>query len=174
MQAIDRAGTYLIRCKANGKVYVGSSRVSVGARKARHFQLLRRGLHFARGLQQDFNTHGADQFEFEVVSLIDDGTNLTAERELIALHDATDPERGYNTIIVPIEGQGRPRIPEEEKRVVRSFSIYEHHDEKVNRIMAESGLSRSAVFQKIIDDGYSKLVTGGERTRPLEGGSVAD
>jgi len=144
--------------------------VSVVNRQISHFQLLHRGTHGCKRLQDDFNAHGAAAFEFEVVQLISDGTNFAAEKRLIELHDATNPEKGYNTMKVPIETPGRPKVPDDEKSMVFSFSIYQHHDEKVSRIMKQNGLSRSAAFQKIIEDGYKKL----EEEGLLESGPVAD
>jgi group I intron endonuclease len=166
----DGAGTYLIRCVANGKVYVGSSGVSVMSRKQHHFQLLRRGSHRCTQMQEDFNAYGSEAFQFEVVQLLSDGTNFEAERRLIELHDATNAQKGYNTVKVPIETPGRPRIADEDKSAVYSFSIYEEHDQKVNRIMRETGMNRSAVFRMIIEDGYKEMVAKGI----IEGGSAAD
>jgi hypothetical protein len=99
----DGAGTYLIRCVANGKVYVGSSSVSVVNRRINHFQLLRRGDHTARGMQDDFNTFGPNEFEFHPVLIASGQDVVEAEKALIAQYDATNPDRGYNTVKSPLK-----------------------------------------------------------------------
>ena len=59
-------GVYRIRNKVNGKTIVGTS-VNLPAILNRHRAGLRMGGHEIRELQKDWNEHGADAFEFEIL-----------------------------------------------------------------------------------------------------------
>ena len=111
-EMIDGPGAYVIRCVANGKVYVGSSSKSVLARKSQHFSKLRCGSHYSKAMQNDFTRHGEESFEFYVVQFVEDGTHIQLEQELIDKHDATNREKGYNSCpkagVGGMPGNGRP------------------------------------------------------------------
>ena len=61
-----KSGVYVIRNRVTGKVYVGSS-VDMPQRKRTHFGQLRRGGHRSVKLQNSWDKHGADAFEFCVL-----------------------------------------------------------------------------------------------------------
>lgn len=67
---IDRdspaGGVYAIRCRANGRVYIGSTWF-FNARWASHLSTLRHGVHKNRWLQRDWRCFGGDAFSFEVL-----------------------------------------------------------------------------------------------------------
>lgn len=109
MESIDGAGAHLICCKATGRVYVGSSSVSVMTRKNHHWWLLKSGRHKSSRMQQDFDSYGESEFEFNVVAWINDGSSVHAEQALIEKYDATNPEKGYNVAKVAFKGAGRPK-----------------------------------------------------------------
>lgn len=93
-------GVYSITCTANGWVYIGSS-ASVRQRWTTHKSWLRNGTHNVRGLQADWNEHGAEAFSFDLVSIVqDDAARLVREREHIAQAMATgkcyNPSPGGN------------------------------------------------------------------------------
>ncbi len=60
------SGIYSIVCKANGKGYVGSSQ-NIQARWKKHLYFLRKGNHVNPHLQNSFNSHGEDSFEFKLI-----------------------------------------------------------------------------------------------------------
>lgn len=60
-------GVYLIRCAANGRIYVGGSR-NVEQRRRDHLSSLRRGVHGNPHLQRAWDKYGPDAFSFEVVA----------------------------------------------------------------------------------------------------------
>ena len=56
---------YIIRCKANNKVYIGQAQNK--KRTSHHFSSLRNNKHFNSLLQDDFNKYGEDSFSVEYV-----------------------------------------------------------------------------------------------------------
>lgn len=91
------AGVYIIRNKANGKVYVGSA-THVEKRLKRHRSDLLRGKHPNQYLQRAFNKEGSEQFCFEVLMLCDVSERLQLEQSYIDSFRSTLEEFGYNLI----------------------------------------------------------------------------
>jgi group I intron endonuclease len=151
MQTADGPGTYVIRCLANGKVYVGSSSVSVGKRQYSHFCSLRRGSHYSRMLQEDFQKFGEGSFVFEFVESMSSEMTIDAEKRLIETLDATNPEIGYNINKAPHANAGRPKQAAKLKALVMTVSIKPEHKRKIERIMKAHNLDRSKAVQWLID-----------------------
>ncbi len=70
-QSQPQMGIYQIRCKSNGKIYIAASRNLEGERNSRLFQLRMGRIVFNRQLQQDLKLHGAADFEFSVLAVLD-------------------------------------------------------------------------------------------------------
>ena len=68
-------GIYKIINKHNDNFYIGSA-VNLKRRKARHFSELRHNKHDNKHLQNAWNLYGESNFEFTVVELVEDKTNL--------------------------------------------------------------------------------------------------
>ena len=64
------AGVYRVRCVANNKSLVGTS-IDLPAMLNRQQSQLRMGGHPNKALQQDWNEHGAEAFEFEVLDTLE-------------------------------------------------------------------------------------------------------
>jgi group I intron endonuclease len=64
-----QAGVYMIRCTANGKVYVGSTYDCV-RRESQHRSNLNKGKHYSRHLQNAWNKYGADAFVWSVLEYV--------------------------------------------------------------------------------------------------------
>jgi group I intron endonuclease len=92
-----KAGIYMIRCLANGKVYIGQTS-HISERWRRHRTELRDGIHGSRHLQAAWNKYGPEQFEFVVLELMElDKTTLTErEQHYIAQYHSNDKRRGFN------------------------------------------------------------------------------
>ena len=118
---IDGAGAYVIKCTRNGKVYVGSSSVSVLTRRDQHFAKLRAGKHYSFSLQYDFERFGESCFLFEVVALCENSAE--AEQLLIKRLDATNPDRGYNSREIAYARSGRPKKDVDEVLVVLNVRV---------------------------------------------------
>ena len=92
-----RSGIYQIRCLANGKHYIGSTK-SFKKRWETHLRALLGGLHHSRYLQRAWDKHGADGFAFEILELVPDWRNLVRiEQDYPDRIRPWDMKIGYNT-----------------------------------------------------------------------------
>ena len=64
-----QAGVYMIRCTANGKVYVGSTYDCV-CRESQHRRDLNLGKHHSRHLQRAWRKYGPTVFEWSVLEYV--------------------------------------------------------------------------------------------------------
>lgn len=95
-EILSGAGIYLIRCRANGKVYVGST-MDLSRRKRTHFSAMRRGKHQNPHLQSAVDKYGLSEVSFEVVERVDDvSTLLEREQCWIDVLHATNNRKGFN------------------------------------------------------------------------------
>jgi len=86
-------GVYQIKNKINGKIYIGSS-VDVETRLKAHLSDLRGNRGF-KNMQKDFNKYGENNFEFNILEIIDDESKLReAEDYYIKKYDSI--KNGYN------------------------------------------------------------------------------
>jgi len=91
----DTSGVYQIRCKPNGKIYVGSA-VNLRARWDTHRRDLRRGLHHNPYLQNAWDRYRESAFEFLVLEYVDVACLLHAEQVWIDRTGCINRPFGYN------------------------------------------------------------------------------
>lgn len=110
-------GIYQIRNKANGKIFVESSRNLEGSRMSRMFQLRMGKAVFSRELQQDLSEAGAENFEFSVLAVLaapPRGEDIAQALAALELHwlEKLQPfgERGYNSLKKYQREQGRVNL----------------------------------------------------------------
>ncbi len=89
------SGVYQIRCNPTGKIYVGSA-VDLRARWDNHRGRLRRGAHHNSHLQKAWDEFGEQDFEFNVLELVDEDILLWAEQQWIDKTGCTDENIGFN------------------------------------------------------------------------------
>lgn len=94
-QPTRASGIYQIRCKANGKIYIGSA-VHIPARWHQHRHTLRQGKHRNRHLQGSWNKYGEDAFEFTVLAYVEPADLLRTEQEWIDKTRCADQKVGFN------------------------------------------------------------------------------
>lgn len=97
------ASVYAVRCKATGRVYIGSSIDVMGRIKA-HFTDLRAGRKAGTSpdWQRDYDTYGEDAFDFYLMETgVDVNLRRLREAYWIAEYNATDPRFGYNRDKMP-------------------------------------------------------------------------
>ena len=75
-------GIFAIRRKATGEAWVDASPNLGAARNGTWFQL-RGGLHMDKKLQAEWNAHGEDAFEFEVLETLDDDVPALNVRDVL-------------------------------------------------------------------------------------------
>lgn len=103
---------YVIENKNSGKFYIGRTN-NPAARKRGHFSELRRGVHGNPRLQNSFNKHGEQAFEFRVVDSAADNEIQAKEAEWFAAFDCNKTYL-YNCHFETIGGAGMvgPHKPE--------------------------------------------------------------
>lgn len=117
---MKQSGIYMITCSANNKIYIGSA-VNLKIRWKRHRNELINNKHVNVILQNAFNKYGLESFSFEIIEIVDDGTNLF-EREQHYL-DTLKPfgKYGFNIKIIASGGGNFEHHPNK-KEIYRKIS----------------------------------------------------
>lgn len=90
-------GIYCLINTITGKMYIGST-ISLVRRKRSHFKDLEKGNHYNIILQNSYDKHGIDVFQFNILEVIGNEADLIPrERFWIEYHDTIN--NGYNLII---------------------------------------------------------------------------
>jgi hypothetical protein len=91
LETSSQTGIYAIKNIVDDRVYIGSTSDSFKRRWYNHKYTLGKNTHGNRHLQNSWNKHGEDAFEFSVIEGVDDG-KLLSEREQywIDYYTATD------------------------------------------------------------------------------------
>ena len=150
-------GIYKISCLATGKFYIGSS-VNLKRRKFWHFCQLRNNKHANLHLQNAFNKHGSDNFNFNVIEFfandITQNEIYKIEQNYIDKLDVCNPKVGYN--LCKTVGQPGERI---------GFK----HSKETLKLFSEQrkGKKKSENFKQILSEMY-KGKSMKERTGDLE------
>ena len=92
---VSGSGVYQIRCKVNGKIYVGSA-VSISARWNIHRRDLRKGAHQNPHFQHAWKLYGETNFEFSIVECVGPANLLAAEQRWIDQTRCADRLVGFN------------------------------------------------------------------------------
>lgn len=124
---------YTITNTVNGKVYVGSS-VDMKARINRHFNHLRKGIHYNGKLQRAFSKHGEQAFVVGVVDECFVSERGAVESEWIERFDSA--RRGYNICPIGMSVLGAKQSPEHVARRMASKKGYKHSDETRAKLSA--------------------------------------
>jgi hypothetical protein len=75
-------GTFAIRCRPTGQVWVGAARNLYAARNGSWFALRAGGYH-QKSLQAEWNVHGEAAFEFSVLEKLDEDVSAMAVVDLL-------------------------------------------------------------------------------------------
>jgi len=88
---------YLIQCKSNSKIYIGSSR-RVKIRQRDHFRHLRNNKHNNPHLQNAFNKFGIEDFEFAILESCLESERNVLEQKWIDKLQSADNTKGFNIV----------------------------------------------------------------------------
>ena len=102
------SGIYKITCKANGKVYIGSSK-NINVRFQIHRHRLRRNLHVNPLLQNVWNKHGEDSFLFEVIESCEEKDLLKREQYWMDFYDSYNVRKKGLNVITEAERHSLPQ-----------------------------------------------------------------
>lgn len=156
-------GVYLIRNKANGKVYVGSS-VRIEERWEDHIRELNGNRHNNRYLLHAWQKYGQENFSFEIIETTDDESSLVdLEQKWIDYFRSYERDKGYNLSPHAYNILGYRFTEEQRKRVSEALKgkrKSEEHRKKlwINRKVTEeqrrfmSQLGKSWKGKKIVGE----------------------
>ena len=123
------SGIYQIRNKINGKRYIGQS-VDLDKREQGHFNMLKSGTHRNSHLQNSYNKHGKEAFEFKVILYAEPNKLTRYEQELVDKHK---PEELYNICLECVDSALGVRRSEETRRKLSVAHTGNHHSEEARR-----------------------------------------
>jgi len=141
---------YLIRNLVNNKCYVGQTREKYeGQRKRQHFYCLRTCTHQNPYLQSAFNKYGPENFQFEVIEVVESLERLNQlEKMWIDFYKSLD--RSYN-----LRGGGDKNLVSEETK--RRMKIAQNTPELLSlRSKTHKGLEKSKEHKRKISEGNTK------------------
>lgn len=124
-------GVYMIKCFANGMIYIGSS-TDVYRRWRSHRSKLSLGYHENPHLQKDYSTYGADSFIFCLVTNTDKSNLHRAEQFVL---DNIEASQLYNVHPQADSAAGRKLTPEQREQVSQRNKgriITEEHRRKLS------------------------------------------
>lgn len=113
------SGIYCIRNIASHKCYVGSA-VNIKRRWQEHRAYLKGGYHHSRHLQRAWDLHGAENFSFEVVEIVENNSDLVErEQHWIDLLQAFG-KQGYNVSPMARSSLGSKRSDATRRKISES------------------------------------------------------
>lgn len=136
---MNYAGIYLIRCKENGRIYIGSSK-NVYYRLTDHKRFLRNGLHHCRKMQDDYNLYGADTFEYQIIEFCSEQERLKREKYYMEdVYCSLNTPNGYNQAEINLN-----------KDYIRHYSkIVTHDDVYAIKMLSIVGLSKNLIAKML-------------------------
>jgi len=108
------SGVYRIKCKENGKCYIGSSK-RLHSRKLEHFNFLRSQKHHSKILQNAFNKYGEEQFVFDVIEYCE------KDLEVREQHYINTENSDYNVLKFAGRGLGYKHSLEDRQKIIEGM-----------------------------------------------------
>lgn len=169
-------GVYLIRNKRNGKLYVGSSALSLRRRQRDHWSYLSANRHHNRYLQRAWNEHGADAFEFVILEYCLRDDCLAVEQFWIDEFHSAEAAFGYN--LNPkaesrLESKATPETRAKISAAVKARTPEHHarHSQKLKgmRMAPEDVARRAESLKQAYASGRRKPIVYTEELRKKQG-----
>ena len=120
---LQNKGIYCIRNIKNNKVYIGSTLDCFRMRYKKHSRNLLINKHPNSHLQASYNKYSLENFIFEIIEIVDDGSLIREkEKEYILKYNSLNSNFGYNK-----ELPGAERILSEESKLKISNTLKEKY-----------------------------------------------
>lgn len=153
------SGVYFFRCRANGKMYVGSGYLE--ERYVSHNKMLNAGEHYNKYFQHAWNKHGGEAgFEYGVIEECSRNALLWSETFWVLYFRAAERQFGYNIMFpiqqrMPAEGKtllhkdlwARPEIREKYENASREY--WDSAEARDCSAQAKEIMARPGVREKI-------------------------
>lgn len=147
-----RTGIYAIVDKVNGFAYVGQTTMNFGDRRDSHFSLLRHGKHACKKMQDDYNEHGAENFEFIVLHDLQEGEDID-ELEEKYIKQYRDKGKTYNRIPGGAhQGMKGLHVPDSAKKTIGA----KNHNHMLGRKLSEETRKKMSESRKAKFEGLTK------------------
>lgn len=186
---MNNCGIYVIK-GPEGKLYIGSSQ-EIDQRWYQHRYLLTNDKHHSDYLQNAWNLHGEQAFQFEVLEECSIEELIKREQYWIDLHKCVVPN-GYN--MLPNAGsntgwrhteEAKLKISEASKNRIVSEEVREKHRQRLlehpmslegrqKQAEAIRGRSHSEEHKEAISDGLNKAYSSGNRKPYWTGQSISE
>lgn len=150
------SGIYSITHAASGKMYIGSA-VNLKRRWTEHRGKLISGKHINPKLQNSWTKHGSDAFEFAVIELVADATDLIS-REQFWMDKYGVAETGFNIAKTAGSQLGLKRSKEAVENIRKASTGRRHTLESKQKISA-------AHKGKVISEEHRKRVSAASSAR---------
>lgn len=138
---------YQIKCKVNGKAYIGQTR-SIKRRFDDHKYKLRHNSHYSQELQKDFNLYGEINFLFEILEYGNEKNIDELERKHILNNIVYNSENG-GIKNKKLSEETKKKIGEKNKENYKSTSKFVNSLESIRkRGISNTGKKRSEAFRK--------------------------
>ncbi len=124
---------YKIENEITKKVYIGST-VNFNRRKSEHFKELRKGTHYSKKMQADYDEYGEKSLVMSVIEECEDNVRLDREQYYIDLYNAAN--KGYNTS-ESAYGVSNPFVATMEKNGENNPFYGKHHSEETKKHLHE-------------------------------------
>jgi len=143
--AEDVSGIYKIVNKPANLCYVGQSQ-RVKKRIAEHFRLLRLGKHPNQRLQNAFNKHGEDCFEWTLEAVCEDPADMDVIENAFISGEAFFPEKVFYNIapFAKAPMRGKTHSEEVRKRISkgRRAADFDYNSEEYKKSLSEAQFKR--------------------------------
>lgn len=143
---------YYIKCKDNGRVYVGSTTRKPNQRWLEHLHYLRKNKHHSTHLQRAYNKYGEGSFEHLIAETVDDDNLLLAREQFhIWRFDVTMNGAPVSDSILAANEANRGRVMSKEERSQRSKAVkaaYKNYDFSDRATEARRELLRKAWIKR--------------------------
>jgi len=150
----NQVGIYKIINIITGDFYVGQS-LSLRARKSQHFSKLRKNKHSNQHLQNSFNNHGEEKFEFSVILYCEE-FELTRYEDLIK---NSNKDHCYNIRDCADSNKGLKHSKETKEKISKAITGQKRSNEARENMRKGQGRGEeNAAFGKhLSDDTKEKL-----------------
>ena len=149
MKSDKKQVIYMITNILNNKTYVGSAMI-YGRRVKDHLRLLDKGTHHSKHLQNSYDKHGKDVFEFKILEEVDDVSELiNTEQKWM---DSVNPEFNMTKIAGLNSHLGMKRSDETKRKISEALTgrkLSEGHIEAMRQSLIGNKHSQETIDKRV-------------------------
>lgn len=141
---------YMITCKSNNKIYIGSS-INISKRWKEHINDLKSNRHRSKYLQNCYNKYGEDSLKFEVIHecISDKKEDILRDEQFYI--DTLNPE--FNTLKIAGSSLGYKPTEESRKKMSEAQKGKKHSEEHIQK---RANACKKPIIQYSLDNVFIK------------------